>query len=167
MTRTLTSPKVPLAELPPLISVIIPARNEQRNIRRCIQALLSQTYPNFEIIVVDDRSTDETPQILAELAEEDARLQIIHGAELPPGWAGKPHALVQGAAAAQGEWLCFMDADTFAEPESALVHLSPGDQISGRYVLHPDGPGAGQLLGTDGPAPGLSGSFLWISLLTA
>jgi chlorobactene glucosyltransferase len=100
----------------PLISVIIPVRNEQRNIRRCIQALQSQSHPNFEIIVVDDRSTDETPQILSLLAQDDLRLRIIHGTELSPGWAGKPHALVQGAAAAHGEWLCFMDADTYAQP---------------------------------------------------
>lgn len=100
----------------PLISVIIPARNETRNIRRCMQALLNQTYPNYEIIVVDDRSTDATPQILTELVKGDSHLQVIHGSGLPPGWAGKPHALVQGAAAAHGDWLCFMDADTFATP---------------------------------------------------
>ncbi len=109
-------PEGSLPEPHPLISVIIPARNEQRNIHRCIQALLSQTYPNYEIIVVDDHSTDETPQILSELTITISRLRVIQGSELPPGWAGKPHALVQGAAAAQGEWLCFMDADTFAEP---------------------------------------------------
>ena len=100
----------------PLISVIIPARNEGRNIERCVQTLFGQTYPNYELIAVDDRSSDETPNILSELEKKDARLRIIHGAELPKGWAGKPHALVQGAAAARGEWLCFMDADTFAEP---------------------------------------------------
>jgi chlorobactene glucosyltransferase len=101
---------------PALISVIIPARNEERNIKRCIQALFGQTYPNVEFIVVDDRSTDETPIILSEFEKIDTRLRVIHGSELPTGWAGKPHALVQGAAAAQGAWLCFMDADTFAEP---------------------------------------------------
>ena len=101
---------------PALISVIIPARNESRNIRRCVNALLNQTYPRYELIVVDDRSSDETPAILAELAEADARLQVLNGAELPEGWAGKPHALVQGASQARGEWLCFMDADTFASP---------------------------------------------------
>ena len=104
----------PAREESPLISVIIPARNEGRNITRCIQALLGQTYPNYELIVVDDRSNDETPNILLELEKQDARLRIIQGAELPLGWAGKPHALVQGAVAARGEWLCFMDADTFA-----------------------------------------------------
>jgi chlorobactene glucosyltransferase len=113
-------PESPRPEMLPLISVIIPARNEERNLRRCIQALLSQTYPNFEVIVVDDRSTDESPQILAQLAEADHHLLVIHGAELLPGWAGKPHALVQGAADARGEWLCFMDADTFARPSLLL-----------------------------------------------
>lgn len=101
---------------PALISVIIPARNEARNIRRCVNALLNQTYPRYELIVVDDRSSDETPGILAELAEADSRLHVLHGVELPDGWAGKPHALVQGAAQAGGKWLCFMDADTFASP---------------------------------------------------
>lgn len=105
-----------LLELPPLISVIIPARDEQRNIQRCILALIAQTYPNFEIIVVDDHSTDATALILAELTGASSRLRVIHGTDLPAGWAGKPHALVQGAATARGEWLCFMDADTFAEP---------------------------------------------------
>ena len=105
-----TSPEVPL------ISVIIPARNEGRNIGRCLLALFKQTYPNLELIVVDDRSSDGTPRILSELEQADDRLRIVHGVELPPGWAGKPHALVQGAAAARGDWLCFLDADTFAEP---------------------------------------------------
>jgi len=100
----------------PLISVIVPARNEGRNIERCTRALFAQTYPNYEIIVVDDRSSDETPHILSELNEQGARMHVIQGAELPTGWAGKPHALVQGVKVARGEWLCFMDADTFAEP---------------------------------------------------
>lgn len=107
----------------PLISIIIPARNEAGNIRRCIEALQSQTYPNFELIVVDDGSTDATPVILQDLqaAAKDTlhpgRLSIISGSELPPGWAGKPHAIHQGHQAAGGEWLCFIDADTFANPD--------------------------------------------------
>ena len=102
----------------PLISVCIPARNEERNIRRCVEALLSQNYPNFEIIVLDDRSTDTTPLILEELSQRDSRLRVIHGSDLPSGWAGKPHALYQAAASARGEWLCFVDADTFAAPDA-------------------------------------------------
>jgi chlorobactene glucosyltransferase len=100
----------------PFISVCIPARNEERNIGRCVEALLAQTYPNFEIIVLEDRSTDSTPGILRLYAAKDDRLKVVTGSDLPPVWAGKPHALTQAADAARGEWLCFMDADTFVEP---------------------------------------------------
>lgn len=103
--------------IPVLISIIIPARNEARNIRRCVDALLDQTYPEIELIVIDDRSTDGTSRILEEIQVQDSRLIIVPGSDLPSGWAGKPHALVQGVAESQGEWLCFVDADTFAAPE--------------------------------------------------
>jgi chlorobactene glucosyltransferase len=102
----------------PLISVCVPARNEERNIERCVEALLLQTYPNFEIIVLEDRSTDTTPEILSRLSATDSRIKIISGSDLPQGWAGKPHALTQAAAAAHGEWLCFVDADTFVMPDA-------------------------------------------------
>ena len=103
---------------PPLISVCVPARNEERNIRACVEAILNQDYPNFEIIVLDDRSTDSTPQILAHIASRDSRLRPISGSNLPAGWAGKPHALYQASAFARGEWLCFIDADTFLTPDA-------------------------------------------------
>jgi len=102
----------------PIISICVPARDEEKNIRRCVESLLTQTYPNFEIIVLDDRSTDSTPQILDELESRDSRLRVIHGSDLPSGWAGKPHALFQASASARGEWLCFVDADTFAAPNA-------------------------------------------------
>lgn len=109
-------------EEPPLISVCVPARNEARNIGRCVEALLAQTYPNFEIIVLDDCSTDATSEILQNLAKvanlRKVPINILNGSELPPGWAGKPHALTQAAAAARGEWLCFVDADTFVTPDA-------------------------------------------------
>lgn len=108
----------PLRADKPLISVCIPARNEERNIKRCVEALLTQTYPNFEIIVLDDRSTDSTPEILSGLSATDSRIKIIDGSDLPPGWAGKPHALIQAASVARGEWLCFVDADTFVTPDA-------------------------------------------------
>lgn len=106
----------------PLISMIVPARDEERNIRQCVQGLLEQGYPNWELIVVDDRSTDGTVEILEtlkrnldqQLGNERSSMQVIHGEELPEGWAGKPFALVQGADRAEGDWLCFIDADTFA-----------------------------------------------------
>ena len=98
----------------PFISVCIPARNEERNIRTCVESMLAQDYPNLEIIVLDDRSSDSTPLILADIASRDSRLQPISGSDLPKGWVGKPFALFQASALARGEWLCFMDADTFA-----------------------------------------------------
>lgn len=102
----------------PLISVCVPARNEERNIGRCVAALLEQTYPNFEIIVLDDRSTDGTGEILRSIAARYEKLKVLNGSDLPPGWAGKPHALSQAVAAAHGEWLCFVDADTFLETDA-------------------------------------------------
>jgi chlorobactene glucosyltransferase len=102
------------------ISVCVPARNEERNIRACVESILSQDYPNFEVIVLEDHSTDATPEILDNLARvtnlHKIPFKIIHGSDLPKGWAGKPHALFQASAAARGEWLCFVDADTFLSP---------------------------------------------------
>jgi chlorobactene glucosyltransferase len=104
----------------PFVSIIVPARNEERNLPRLLPSLLSQRYPHYEIIVVDDQSTDGTPQILAEWAERDERLRVIRGEDLPrdEGWMGKPHAMMQGARAAKGAWLLFTDADTMHSPLS-------------------------------------------------
>jgi chlorobactene glucosyltransferase len=102
----------------PLISICIPARNEENNIRNCVEAALGQDYPNIEVVVLDDRSTDSTATQLVGIASRDSRLLPISGKELPAGWAGKPHALFQASAAARGEWLCFVDADTFLAPNA-------------------------------------------------
>jgi chlorobactene glucosyltransferase len=102
----------------PLISICIPARNEENNIRRCAASALEQDYPNIEVIVLDDRSTDATLTQLKEIASGDSRLLPISGSDLPEGWAGKPYALFQASAAAHGEWLCFVDADTFLAPQA-------------------------------------------------
>ncbi len=102
----------------PLVSICIPARNEENNIRRCVEAALAQDYPNIEVIVLDDRSTDATLTQLTDIASRDSRLIPINGSDLPVGWAGKPHALFQASAVAHGEWLCFVDADTFLEPQA-------------------------------------------------
>jgi chlorobactene glucosyltransferase len=120
----------------PRISVIVPARDEQRNIRRCVESVLSQAYPDFELIVLDDRSTDATPDILADLARRDRRLHVLQGAELPPGWAGKPHALYQAAQAARGEWLCFVDADTFLAPQAlASAHAAARESSADLFSI--------------------------------
>ena len=100
----------------PRVSIVIPARNEEQGIEPAVRSHLAQQYPDFEVIVVDDRSTDATAAILAEIARQDARLRVIAGSEPPPGWLGKPHALSQGARAAFGEVLLFADADVLYDP---------------------------------------------------
>lgn len=109
----------------PLLSIIVPARNEERQIEICLRSLIAQRYPNFEVIVVNDQSEDATGAMVGRLQREDARLRLIDGLPLPDGWVGKPWALAQGAKAARGEWLLFTDADTVHDPDaagSALVH---------------------------------------------
>ncbi len=103
---------------PPLVSICIPARNEENNIRNCVESALEQDYPNIEVIVLDDHSTDATLTQLIEIASRDSRLLPISGSDLPEGWAGKPHALFQTSAVARGTWLCFVDADTFLKPNA-------------------------------------------------
>ncbi len=100
----------------PLVSVIVPARNEAANIARCVSSILSSSYPRFEVIVVDDRSTDATGDIARGIAPNDPRLKVIAGAELPAGWFGKTWACWQGYEAAKGELLLFTDADTWHGP---------------------------------------------------
>lgn len=110
----------------PLVSVIIPARNEARNVERTVAGFLNQTCARLEVIVVDDRSTDETAAILERMRAGDSRLRVIAGIETPDGWLGKPWALQQGSAAAGGEILLFVDADILYRPEAvaaAVAHL--------------------------------------------
>jgi len=107
----------------PTLSIVVPARDEERSIERCVRSLLAQLWVDVEVIVVDDHSTDATPQILERLAREDTRLRVVSGAQLPPGWIGKPWALVQGAHHAQGEWLLFTDADSWHEPAGSASML--------------------------------------------
>lgn len=102
----------------PFVSVIVPARNEEAAIERCIGSLLDQDYEGYEVIVVDDESTDATAKIVSEMAERDPRLRLVKGTALPEGWLGKPHALYQGAAAARGEILVLTDADSVHERTS-------------------------------------------------
>jgi chlorobactene glucosyltransferase len=96
----------------PLVSVLVPARNEEnRVLLESIRSILAQDYGRFEVIAVDDRSTDATYEILKSVAKTDARLQVIEGEELPPGWLGKPYAMHQAFRIARGEWILATDAD--------------------------------------------------------
>jgi len=104
----------------PLMSVIVPARDEAANIERCVRSLMTSSYGRLEVIVVDDRSSDGTGAIverLASTAEAAGRVRLVRGEELPPGWFGKSWALVQGYRAARGELVLFVDADTWLHPE--------------------------------------------------
>ncbi|HEY6064966.1 MAG TPA: glycosyltransferase, partial [Thermoanaerobaculia bacterium] len=102
----------------PRVSVVIPARDEEGEIERAVRSHLAQDYPDLQVIVVDDRSTDRTPQVLASLARETPRLTVITGREPPEGWLGKPHALWQGAQVVDGEILLFADADVRYDPRA-------------------------------------------------
>lgn len=108
-----------------LVSVLIPARNEEDNIGRCLRALLAQDYRPMEILVLDDQSTDRTPEIISEISERDERVTLISGSELPQGWIGKNWACYQLSTKAKGEFLLFTDADTILSEgavESAVMH---------------------------------------------
>ncbi len=124
----------------PFVSIIVPARNEERNLPILLPSLLNQTYPRdrYEVIVVDDQSTDATPAILAEAMARDPRLRVVQGAPLPEGWKGKPYAMTQGAAAAHGDWLLFTDADTVHHP-AALVSAIADAYAHGAdlYTINP------------------------------
>ncbi|HJR49552.1 MAG TPA: glycosyltransferase family 2 protein [Gemmatimonadales bacterium] len=108
--------RAPLA-VGPLVSVIIPARNESATIETVVRSVLASTYRPLELLVVDDRSTDDTAAIAERLAAEHEGVRLVPGAPLPPGWYGKPWACIQGYRAAKGELLLFTDADTRHEPE--------------------------------------------------
>ena len=97
----------------PRLSIIVPACNEARHIEAALETLLAQDYPDFEIVAIDDRSTDATGDILERLAARDGRIRLVRVETLPEGWLGKVHALHQGVRQADGEWLLFTDADVY------------------------------------------------------
>ena len=107
----------------PMISVLVPARNEEGNIAACVESLLALNYPHFEVLALDDHSTDDTYARLCRLRDRDPRLRVLVGAELPPGWCGKPHACWQLAQAARGEFLLLTDADCVFAPDALLLAL--------------------------------------------
>ena len=115
-------------ESAPLVSVLIPARDEEANIERCLHSVLAQDHPAFEIIVLDDRSTDRTAGIVDGIAAQDARVRLIEGVPLPDGWKGKCHALHQAVAEAHGAWLLAVDADVSLAPQALTSALGAAAQ---------------------------------------
>src|SRR2546425_1778098 len=120
----------------PLVSVLVPARNEQhRVLSECIRSILAQDYGRFEVIAINDRSTDATAAILETLAKNDDRLHVIEGEEPPAGWLGKPSAMQQAFNHARGEWILATDADMIfdqAAMRTAIDHTleEKGDAIT-------------------------------------
>ncbi len=106
----------PAVEDYPFVSILVPARNEERNIERCVRSLLQQDYPNYEILVLDDESEDRTWEILSNLARDNKKLHIFKGNPLPEDWIGKCWACHQLSQSARGEYLLFVDADTEHKP---------------------------------------------------
>jgi glycosyltransferase involved in cell wall biosynthesis len=102
----------------PFVSFVVPARDEAHNISECLDTLLAQDYDNFEIIVVDDRSIDDTADIVSRISEEHPRVRLVQVAQMPEGWTGKCNAMRMGQLAARGEWICLVDADTRLVPEN-------------------------------------------------
>jgi glycosyltransferase involved in cell wall biosynthesis len=130
----------------PKVSVVVPALNEARDIRRGLESLLAQDYPELEIVAVDDRSTDGTGRVMDELSAAHPELKVLHVKELPEGWLGKNHALQLGAEASSGEWLLFTDADVEFAPEclryavgyaerAQRAHLTVVPEIRVRSIL--------------------------------
>jgi hypothetical protein len=126
----------------PLVSVIVPARNEERCLARCLRSLVAQEGVAVEIIVVDDHSIDRTRKI----AESFPTVNVVEAQPLPDGWSGKSNALVTGVAHARGEWLLFTDADTEHLPGSlaraleearahsaAMLSYSPAQEVRGFF----------------------------------
>lgn len=112
-----------LPAVPPLISVCVPARNEVRNIAACLESLARQDYPHFEVLALDDCSTDGTFEIAEEISRRHPHVHVLRGQPLEPGWIGKPHACRQLGEAARGEWLLFTDADTSFPPNALAQAL--------------------------------------------
>jgi hypothetical protein len=118
----------------PRLSVVIPACNEADTLEAAAHTILSQDYPDLEIILIDDRSSDGTGAVIDRIAAGDTRVRPLHIADLPEGWLGKVHALWCGSKQAHGDWLLFTDAD---------VHLAPG--MLRRAVAYAEACGLGHL----------------------
>jgi glycosyltransferase involved in cell wall biosynthesis len=130
----------------PRVSIIVPARNEEEHIRETLVQLLALDYSNYEIIAVNDRSTDRTGQIMDEVAANDllrdadrsarpTRLQVIHISELPSGWLGKTHAMWTAGRRASGDWVLFTDADVLFKPDALRRAVAYGEAERADHVV--------------------------------
>lgn len=138
-----TSPSASLGSNPPRLSLVVPACNEAPKLEAAVRSMLNQDYPNLELILIDDRSLDETGAIIDRLAQEFSQIRPVHITELPPGWLGKNHALWVGAKHAQGDYLLFTDADVQYHPSTcrravALCEERCLDHLTMAPAMHSD-----------------------------
>jgi glycosyltransferase involved in cell wall biosynthesis len=122
----------------PRVSIIVPARNEEEKIEEPLTQLLNLHYENYEVIAVNDRSTDRTGEIMDRIAARPAaheRLKVIHVPQLPPGWLGKTHAMWTASQQATGDWLLFTDADVFLHPETLRRALAYAESVPADHVV--------------------------------
>lgn len=112
----------------PKLSLVMPARNEAAHLEAALASKIASTYPNLELVLVDDRSTDETGAIADRFATKDPRLKVVHLHELPPGWLGKVHAMAKGFDACTGEFVLFSDADIVIEPGTLERAVAEADR---------------------------------------
>ncbi len=121
----------------PRVSIIVPARNEEEDIEQCLTSLLELDYDNYEVIAVDDRSTDRTGEIVEGLSREGRRstLKVLRHRQLPSGWLGKTHAMWTAANQADGDWLLFTDADVLFKPDSLRRALAYAEAEQADHVV--------------------------------
>jgi glycosyltransferase involved in cell wall biosynthesis len=133
----------------PRVSIVVPARNEEESIERALNTLLALDYDNYEVIAVNDRSTDSTGEIMERISanprfSQKARetghpefrsLRVVHHTELPPGWLGKTHAMWTAANQATGDWLLFTDADVLFKPDSLRRALAYAESVPADHVV--------------------------------
>jgi glycosyltransferase involved in cell wall biosynthesis len=136
----------------PKVSIIVPARNEERDIEASLLRLLDLDYDNYEVIAVNDRSTDQTGEIMEKVSKnqeekgapllsdfarsgKQSRLRVIHHRDLPPGWMGKTHAMWTAANSATGDWLLFTDADVMFKPDSLRRALAYAEEKQADHLV--------------------------------
>jgi glycosyltransferase involved in cell wall biosynthesis len=122
----------------PRVSVIVPARNEAERVESSLRSLLALDYSNYEVIAIDDRSTDATGEIIGRIASNHSGaplLRVLHVSELPSGWLGKPHAMWLAAQQATGEWLLFTDADVRFRPDALRRAIAYAEQSRADHLV--------------------------------
>ncbi len=124
--RLIRRPGMELPKPAPKVTVLIPAKDEGARIRACIESALGQDYPDFEVITVNDRSSDDTGRVMDEMAKANPRLRVIHikDGELREGWTGKNNALHTAVSHASGEWYLFVDSDVILQPDALRTALA-------------------------------------------